>query len=545
MFKQNGFLAASTLHEGTAFSNLWIVGKYDRAVAHYIPQGAIAIVFSVPHPLHNRKDVRVVEAGLLHIDLERLNRPRRFTNKLERHEIFACHAAAVVAASRLRKDNGNDLKRIDEVGPVDPDTMDDWLKEAKKLGFRVPTVLPITAPNHEMCNFANERPPVVIIGAGPAGLATAAALTSRGICAAILEEQTDLDTFGSWTKHFSGLSITTQKRWCNLPGFEMDDHEFPGETVSADAYCRYLAMYAERFNLSIKRGCQVERVIRGGESTPWFAECRDGTRYPAAAVVVATGKHRLPVRDTCDKVGQRMKDCGIDVIHSTDLRDETTWEKAIGAARKGSLCVIGFGNSAADICTSILQSTRDGDCSKGTIHIAVRTVPPVFPRCRGFLRVDTVGSYVRWMPIVLQEWATRLLWWGIPSTAACDGAFPAHLPRWSQLKGRVPVIDKYNQIASALSERRLIGHGPVRNVSEARELSFEDGAGTVGSPVPIDVAIMATGYKKDCIVSREDRLNGIFFVGFGNDKLLPLRSIGEEAVAVANEILERKVDRQR
>ena len=102
LFVKNGFNAASTLAEGAAFSPLWIVGKYDKAVANVMPQGGTAIVFSVPHPLDSRKDIRVIKAGTLHIDLSRLSRPRRFCNKLKRHEIFACHAAGVVAANRLK-----------------------------------------------------------------------------------------------------------------------------------------------------------------------------------------------------------------------------------------------------------------------------------------------------------------------------------------------------------------------------------------------------------------------------------------------------------
>lgn len=102
------------------FSSFWIAGKYDMAYARYIPQIATAVVFSVPHPLESRTDVRVVEAGTLHTDLSRADRPRRFTNKLKEHELFACHATSVVAVHRLKHDG---LSRIDETGPVDPNEM--------------------------------------------------------------------------------------------------------------------------------------------------------------------------------------------------------------------------------------------------------------------------------------------------------------------------------------------------------------------------------------------------------------------------------------
>eukprot|EP00587_Corethron_hystrix_P014639 CAMPEP_0113298612 /NCGR_PEP_ID=MMETSP0010_2-20120614/987_1 /TAXON_ID=216773 ORGANISM="Corethron hystrix, Strain 308" /NCGR_SAMPLE_ID=MMETSP0010_2 /ASSEMBLY_ACC=CAM_ASM_000155 /LENGTH=58 /DNA_ID=CAMNT_0000151701 /DNA_START=9 /DNA_END=185 /DNA_ORIENTATION=+ /assembly_acc=CAM_ASM_000155 len=50
---------------------------------------------------------------------------------------------------------------------------------------------------------------------------------------------------------------------------------------------------------------------------------------------------------------------------------------------------------------------------------------------------------------------------------------------------------------------------------------------------------MATGYQGGEKEGwREDRLNGLYQVGFGDDKFLPLRSIGEEAERVAEEIAE-------
>jgi hypothetical protein len=101
-FEKHGFASSSRLAEGTVYSDSWIVGKYDLEVAKWIPQNSVAIVFSVPHSLESRPDLRVIEAGTLHMDLGRLDKSRVFTNKLKEHEIFACHAASVVAASRLK-----------------------------------------------------------------------------------------------------------------------------------------------------------------------------------------------------------------------------------------------------------------------------------------------------------------------------------------------------------------------------------------------------------------------------------------------------------
>jgi indole-3-pyruvate monooxygenase len=421
---------------------------------------------------------------------------------------------------------------------VDPNTMESGLKDAKRLGFYIPHIDPAVCVPF----IPIERPPVVIVGAGPAGLAVAACLSRRQIRTILLEGQAAPDSFGSWAHHFSGLEVTSQKKWCNLPGFAMSDQEFPGEHVTATDYQRYLQLYAARYGVAIRRGVQVESVEKGrnAESTPWRVLCQienERTEIEASAVVVATGKHRLPQRNTSDDLASRLTASQIPFYHSTDLRDEATWRQAIQSAQDGRLCMVGMGNSAADLATAILKHCPNDGQAK--IHVATRTVPPIFPRQRKFLRVDTLGYLVRWMPHALQEGVIRLLWWGIPSSRQCNAAFPGHLPRWNKIRGRVPVIDKYGAVAAALQSGRMVGHGPIVDISSSdRRLSFQDEphARDTTPRVPVDLVILATGYQQDCLITREDRLNGLYKCGFGNDRLLPLRSIGEEAQRIATEI---------
>ncbi len=545
-FESQGFSSTSKLSEGMSYSKLWIVGKYDRAVAKYIPLNACAVVFSVPHPLESRLDVRIVEAGTLHIDMSQLDRPRRFTNKLKSYEMFACHAASAVAAYRLKRDG---VKRIDEIGPVDPKAIDDWLEDAKKIGLHVPAVDAFDNEDSFLHGNACMRHPVIIVGAGPAGLAVGACLRRRSIPSLIVECQSEPGAFGSWEKHFSGLEVTSQKKWCNLPGFAMDDKEFPGENVTAKDYRRYLELYAARFGLEIRRGIQVRTVEKGNEMHPWIVHyncCGSNDKdetLTCSSVIIATGKHRTPKRNTADDLAARLAVARIPILHSTDLVDDATWSKTIHAARAGRLCLVGFGNSAADLATAILQHCDEDGHAK--IHVAARTVPPVFPRRRAFFRVDTLGFLVRLMPDVLQEIVIRLLWWGIPSSRQCDAAFPAHLDRWSKIRGRVPVVDKYGVLATSFQSGRLVGHGPITEAfpSSPEEdgsgrVSFQDhgSESNISCRVPVDLVILATGYEQDCVISREDRLNGLYKCGFGNDRLLPLQSIGEEAETIAKEI---------
>ena len=546
-FGKNGFASASTLAEGCSYTNYWIVGKYDTEVSKLIPQNATAIVFSVPHPLESRPDVRVIEAGTLHIDLTRLDRPRVFTNKLKEHEIFACHAASVVACHRLEK---GCVERIDEVGPVDPNTMDSWLVDAKKLGFSIPQYEPITIETEPSPLSIKDKPPVVIVGGGPSGLCVAAQLSQKQIPHVILEAEEDPNVFGSWGNHFAGLEITTQKKWCSLPGLPMSDKDYPNETVTAEEYQQYLKRYVQRYAINIKRGVRVQSIEkRTDEQAPYIVKYASNEEdkmhmMTAWSVIDATGKHRTPQKNTSDDIVSKLDACEIPHVHSTEMCDESKWQQAIQAAENGTLCLVGFGNSAADIITTILQnceSDKDKDVEP-TIHVAARTVPPVFPRRAKFLRVDTLGYFMRVLPFLIQDILVKLLWLFIPGSKACNAAFPSHLKRWKKINGRVPVIDKYGVLASGFQSGRLVGHGPVLDISKGGEVRFSDRpiggnlTSSSSSGVQINMVILATGYKEDCVVKREDRLNGLYKCGFNADRFLPLKSIGEEAKKIAIEI---------
>jgi len=546
-FEKHGFASSSRLAEGTVYSDYWIVGKYDQEVAKWIPQNSVAIVFSVPHSLESRPDLRVIEAGTLHMDLGRLDKSRVFTNKLKEHEIFACHAASVVAASRLKTGK---VLRIDEVGPVDVNNMDSWLEDAIKLGFTIPDYKSVQKMDRR--NFNGNKPPVVIIGGGPSGLSVAACLSQKQIPHILLEAENDANVFGSWTRHFDGLEITTQKKWCNLPGFAFCDKEFPNETVTANDYQRYLKQYACRYAINICRGARVISVEKGTEEHPYIVKyTRSGsTKNNGAAmellrawsVVDASGKHRIPHINTSDDIVSKLDSAGIHHVHSTGMSSESTWSRAIQAAQSGRLCVVGFGNSAADLITMLLQRCNECNGNRDSqvmtrIHVAARSIPPVFPRRFKFFRVDTIGYLMRILPECIQEILLQLLWDAIPDSKVCQLAFPSYLKRWTKINGRVPVIDKHGVLAQGFKSGNLVGHGPISKTTEGQIVHFSDGlSGHNVVGVEIDMVILATGYQEEGIIEREDRLNGLYKCGFKSDHFLPLLTFGEDANWIADDI---------
>ena len=125
-------------------------------------------------------------------------------------------------------------------------------------------------------------PAVIVIGAGPAGLAAAAALGREGIPASVLEQADS--AAASWLGRYDRLRLNTCRWTSQLP-----HSRYPARTAlfpSRDEVISYLKDYAQRQALEIRVGTRVERIDRrdGG----WQLHTPAG---PAAArqVIVATG----------------------------------------------------------------------------------------------------------------------------------------------------------------------------------------------------------------------------------------------------------------
>src|SRR5690242_16111616 len=129
-----------------------------------------------------------------------------------------------------------------------------------------------------------EKSDVVVIGAGPAGLATAGALRHYGIGAVVLER----DAIGaSWRRHYDRLHLHTVRWLSHLPGYKLPRRY--GKWVSRDDVVEYLEDYARVHNLDIRTGVEVEALGRNGAG--WVLHTSNGT-LAAPRVVVATGYNK-------------------------------------------------------------------------------------------------------------------------------------------------------------------------------------------------------------------------------------------------------------
>ncbi len=137
---------------------------------------------------------------------------------------------------------------------------------------------------------------VLVIGAGPGGLAVAAALGRRGVPALVLERSDGVGA--SWRRHYERLHLHTTRRWSSLPGLPIP-REF-GRWVARADVVRYLELYTAHHGIDVRTGVEVSRVARDGYGR-WVLEAEDGESFAGSTVVVATGYNHT----RCRRPGRR------------------------------------------------------------------------------------------------------------------------------------------------------------------------------------------------------------------------------------------------
>lgn len=215
----------------------------------------------------------------------------------------------------------------------------------------------------------------MVIGAGPAGLGTAAMLRRRGVQALLVDRADAVAT--SWRARYDGFRLNTSSWFSYLPGqrFPRTADRWP----SRDELVAYYQSYAERNGLRFRGGTEVERVDRSDGG--WVLRTSGGqidTRY----VVIATGKYRTPIIPSWP--GRESFEG--EVIHSTEYRNAQPY-----AGRE--VLVIGPGASGFEIATQVASA----DGSK--VWLAVRTPPHIVRRNVGPLPVDLFAVLGRRLPV--------------------------------------------------------------------------------------------------------------------------------------------------
>jgi putative flavoprotein involved in K+ transport len=306
---------------------------------------------------------------------------------------------------------------------------------------------------------------VVVVGAGPSGLAVAAQLRRRGLSATVLERSDAIAA--RWRTRYDGLRLNTWNGFSRLPSSRLP--RSAGRYASRDAFIAYLEDYARRQAVDVRLGVEATRV-EADQDGGWIVSTSDGS-VAVRHVVVATGWDADP------SLPEWVADADFSgtVVHASEVRE-------LGRLAGRRVLVVGAGNTGIDLAGLLVRAGAE-------VTLSMRTPPNIFPRDwlgvplgpvvlfaeRGPTRpADAIGRFIQWQ---VYGDLTR---YGIPRSPQ------GFLTRFRA--GVNPAVD--DGFVTALKA------GRARVVGEVEGLEPDGAVLRGGERVAADVVICATGYRR-------------------------------------------------
>jgi cation diffusion facilitator CzcD-associated flavoprotein CzcO len=367
---------------------------------------------------------------------------------------------------------------------------------------------------------------VLVVGAGPAGLAAAATLKEKGRRPLVIEKAADVGA--SWRGHYERLHLHTVKGLSALPGMPFPDAA--PRYVPRRQVVDYLDAYAARAGIEPRFGEEAVSIVADGGGA-WQTTTRAGTSYCSRAVVVTTGANNHPFAPPIagqDAFGGR-------IVHSREYRNAAPF-----AGQR--VLVVGMGNTGAEIAL---------DLAEHGVAVALSVRSPV-----NIVHRDVLGRPTQQTSLMLSRLPNAIA--DRIASLVCDltvgdlrryGLRRSTISPLRQLReqGRTPMIDvgtlariKAGQIAVHPGLQRLVPGGAEFAGGTAASFDavilatgYRAGVDSLfpGATVPVDAAGLPTE------LAGRGALAGVFFIGF--DLRQPgglLRTIGQQALDVAARI---------
>lgn len=294
---------------------------------------------------------------------------------------------------------------------------------------------------------------VLVVGAGPAGLAMAYQLKKRGVPYRVLEKER---IGNAWRRHYDSLELHTLKQVSALPGLPMpaEFSRFPnkGQVVA------YLREYAAHFDLDVTEGVAVQRAWR--ENGRWQLETSHG-HETADQLVLTTG---IWSRPHCPPLPGQEQFQGR-MLHVNDYQNARPFHGQ-------RVLVIGAGNSGTEVAVELAEAGVE-------TGIIVRSGVNFVAYPSSALLMQAAAWFFRHAPPVVGNWVLRRV---RPDFSHLG--LPPHPD---------PPVEAYPVVGFELPQ--AVEAGDVTVYDDIAQLLPRAARLVDGQTVPMDSIIFATGYK--------------------------------------------------
>ncbi len=183
--------------------------------------------------------------------------------------------------------------------------------------------------------------PVVVVGAGPAGLSTSRELTNAGVDHVVLERGRLGET---WRNRWDSFCLVTPNWTVQLPEGHYDGPD-PDGFMLRDEFVAYLERYADGFRAPVHENVEVTSIAAVDDG--FVLNTSDGELH-AGAVVLASGAFQRPHRSEWAE----SLPAGLFQIDVNEYRNEEQ-------IPRGRVLVVGSGQSGCQIAEELHEAGRD------------------------------------------------------------------------------------------------------------------------------------------------------------------------------------------
>ncbi|CAA2998310.1 probable indole-3-pyruvate monooxygenase YUCCA10 [Olea europaea var. sylvestris] len=318
--------------------------------------------------------------------------------------------------------------------------------------------------------MAEVQEKVIIVGAGPSGLATAACLSQFSVPYMILERE---DCFASlWKKYsYDRLHLHLAKQFCELPHFKLPS-SCP-TYVSKNDFIHYLDEYVSHFKINPAYGKSVKSAVYDEPTKKWKIQAQNVSsnkveEFSCRFLVVATG-------ETCDAFVPEFEGLNTfagEKIHSTQYKNGEKF-------REKSVLVIGSGNSGMEIALDLANyGAKTSIAVRSPIHILSREMAYMGLFLLNYVPFNFVDNLLTFLSKLIYGDLTKH---GIKRPQ--EGPFALKVKY-----GKYPVID--------VGTYQKIKNGVIQVLPGITNIKGNDVVFENGKEHPFDAIIFATGFNR-------------------------------------------------